>query len=137
MIASPRPIPSPFADRPRTKRRHGGTVTTAGNLVFQVVPDGRLIAYNAESGKKLLEIQSETKVGMGPPITYLIDGKQYVSFMGGTGQVTGGRGATPPAGGPSTTTASPKLFTFALDGNGLQTQRGPSAPSSDSENPNR
>ena len=67
----------------------------------------------------------------------LIDGKQYVSFMGGTGQVIGGRGATPPAGGPSTTTASPKLFTFALDGNGLQTQRRPSAPASDSENPNR
>ena len=102
--------------------RFGGTVTTAGNLVFQVVPDGRLIAYNAESGKKLLETQSETNVGMGPPITYLIDGKQYVSFMGGTGQAAG-RGATPAAGGPSTTTApSPKLFTFVLDGTGMQTQ---------------
>ena len=98
--------------------RFGGTVTTAGNLVFQVVPDGRLIAYNAESGKKLLEISVETKTGLGPPITYQIDGRQYVAFMGGTGPVppSAGRGAVPPAGGASTTAPpSPKLFTFALD----------------------
>src|SRR5439155_7034637 len=104
--------------------RFGGTLTTAGNLVFQVVPDGRFIVYNAENGKKLLELQTETQTGMGPPITYLIDGKQYVSFMGGVGQLPtptpGGRGATP-ATAPSPTTASaPKLFTYLLDGNGLQ-----------------
>jgi len=28
----------------------GGTVSTAGNLVFQVVPDGRLMAYSADKG---------------------------------------------------------------------------------------
>jgi quinohemoprotein ethanol dehydrogenase len=127
--------------------RFGGTITTAGNLVFQVVPDGRLIAYNAESGKKLLEIQSETTGGMGPPITYLIDGKQYVSFMGGAGVVPGnpapapgGRGAAPPAGGPSTTAGpppSPKLFTFVLGGNVAQTQPKPSISSSGSEDPHR
>jgi len=76
--------------------RFGGTLTTAGNLVFQVVPDGRFIAYHAESGKKLFELQMETKTGMGPPITYLADGRQYVAFMGGV--------------------ASAKLFTFVLDG---------------------
>jgi quinohemoprotein ethanol dehydrogenase len=102
--------------------RFGGTLTTAGNLVFQVVPDGRFIAYNAETGKKLLELQTETTTGMGPPITYLLDGKQYVSFMGGVGQLPtptpGSRGATP-ATGPSTTTAfPPTLFTYVLDGNG-------------------
>src|SRR4029450_8199926 len=75
--------------------RFGGTLTTAGNLVFQVVPDGRFIAYNAENGKILLEVQTETKTGMGPPITYLLDGKQYVSFMGGGGQLL-----TPAPGGP-------------------------------------
>ena len=35
----------------------GGTVTTAGNLVFQVVPDGRFVAYSADKGEKLLDIQ--------------------------------------------------------------------------------
>ncbi|PYI87415.1 MAG: hypothetical protein DME26_06215, partial [Verrucomicrobia bacterium] len=33
----------------------GGTVTTAGNLVLQVINDGRLIAYSADKGEKLLE----------------------------------------------------------------------------------
>ncbi len=32
----------------------GGTVTTAGNLVFHVIQDGRLMAYSADKGEKLL-----------------------------------------------------------------------------------
>ena len=75
----------------------GGTVTTAGNLVFQVMPDGRLVAYSADKGEKLLDVQTGLRGGMGPPITYMIDGKQYVAFMGGTGTVSfGNRGAAPP-----------------------------------------
>lgn len=44
----------------------GGTVTTAGNLVFQVVNDGRLLAYSADKGEKLAEIQTGLRGGMGP-----------------------------------------------------------------------
>jgi quinohemoprotein ethanol dehydrogenase len=99
--------------------RFGGTLTTAGNLVFQVVPDGRFIAYNAENGKKLLEVQTETKTGMGPPITYVMDGKQYVSFMGGAGQLLtpapGGRGAPPATTPPPPTAPPPRLYTYVLD----------------------
>ena len=113
----------------------GGTVTTAANLVFQVVPDGRLVIYSADKGEKLHEINTGLRQGMGPPITYVVDGKQYVTLMGGRGVVVpppGGRGATPgtaatpdgpgaaPAGrgaappdaGPP---APPKILTFALD----------------------
>ena len=102
----------------------GGTVSTAGNLVFQVIPDGRFLAYSADKGEKLLEIQTGLRGGMGPPITYMLDGKQYVSLMGGTGPVTPnpGGGATPvpaanaapaaPVGPP----VPPKLYTFVLDG---------------------
>jgi len=103
--------------------RFGGTLTTAGNLVFQVVPDGRFIAYNAETGKKLLELQTETTTGMGPPITYLLDGKQYVSFMGGVGQLPTpvGRGATSATGQSTTTASPPTLFTYVLEaGRGLR-----------------
>jgi quinohemoprotein ethanol dehydrogenase len=93
----------------------GGTVTTAGNLVFQVVPDGRLMAYSADKGEKLLEVQTGLRGGMGPPVTYMLDGKQYVSFMGGTGVITtqlpGGANANA-AGRP----ALPKLLTFVIDG---------------------
>src|SRR2546428_12418048 len=36
----------------------GGTVTTASNLVFQVIPDGRFMAYSADKGEKLFEVQT-------------------------------------------------------------------------------
>jgi PQQ-dependent dehydrogenase (methanol/ethanol family) len=63
----------------------GGTVTTAGNLVFQVLGDGRLVAYTADNGNKVLDVQTGQRSGMGPPITYMIDGRQYVTVMGGRG----------------------------------------------------
>jgi quinohemoprotein ethanol dehydrogenase len=83
----------------------GGAMTTAGNLVFQVINDGRLMAYSADKGEKLLEIQTGLRGGMAPPITYMLDGKQYVSFMGGTGQAAA-----------NTTPTRPKLLAFVLDG---------------------
>lgn len=99
----------------------GGTVSTAGNLVFQVIPDGRLVAYRADTGQKLLEIKTVLRGGMGPPITYEIDGKQYVSLMGGSGPFK------PPVGtnfGPGPNPSLPKLLTFVLDG----TARLPASP---------
>ncbi len=63
----------------------GGALSTAGNLVFQVTPAGRLMAYSADKGDKLLDIASGQIGGMGPPMTYLLDGKQYIAFMGGIG----------------------------------------------------
>jgi len=101
----------------------GGTVTTAGNLVFQVIPDGRFFAYSADKGEKLLEVQTGLRGGMGPPITYMLDGKQYISFMGGTGPVPprggggggGGANAAAPA-QPPAPPVLPRLYTFVLDG---------------------
>jgi quinohemoprotein ethanol dehydrogenase len=89
----------------------GGTVTTAGNLVFQVIGDGRLMAYSADKGEKLLEIQTGLHSGMGPPITWQLAGKQYVSLMGGVGAATGNAGP-----GNVATANPPWLLTFVLDG---------------------
>jgi quinohemoprotein ethanol dehydrogenase len=113
----------------------GGTVTTASNLLLQVVPDGRLIVYSADKGEKLHEINTGLRLGMGPPITYMVDGKQYVTVLGGRGVVVpppaaAGAGAPTPAapggapnagrgGGPAAEpppTVPPKILTFALDG---------------------
>jgi quinohemoprotein ethanol dehydrogenase len=91
----------------------GGTMTTAGNLVFQSVNDGRLIAYSADKGEKLLEIQTGLHSGVGPPITWEMGGKQYVSLMGGVGKTTGNAGPQNVA-----TENPPKLLTFVLDGTG-------------------
>jgi PQQ-dependent dehydrogenase (methanol/ethanol family) len=91
----------------------GGTMTTAGNLVFQTVNDGRLLAYSADKGEKLAEIQTGLKSGMGPPITFRLDGKQYIALMGGVGPAAQGGNAGP---GNQPTPFSPKLMTFAVDG---------------------
>ena len=77
----------------------GGAMTTAGNLVFQTLNNGRLLAYKADTGEKLLEVATNQTGGMGPPITFMVDGKQYVAVAGGVGQRGGGnRGGGP--GGP-------------------------------------
>ena len=94
----------------------GGTVTTGGNLVLQVIPDGRLVAYRADTGEKLLDLKTGLPGGMGPPITYMLDGKQYVSFMGGTGKVTPSVGLPPPPGTSTLNPVLPRLLTFVLDG---------------------
>ena len=93
--------------------RFGGTLSTASNLVFQVAPDGRLMAYSAEKGEKLLELPTGLRNGMGPPITFAIDGKQYIALMGGTGG-TASVGVTNP--GAVTTPQKPMLLVFGLDG---------------------
>ena len=97
----------------------GGTVSTAGNLVFHMLTDGRLRAYSADKGEKLLEIQTGLRSGVGPPITYQLDGKQYVAVMGGQGAVSfGAFGPPPPPAGtpPPPPPPAPKLMVFVLDG---------------------
>ena len=67
---------------------NGGTLATAGNLVFQGTADGRFIAYDATTGATLWQ----TPVGSGvvaAPATYELDGKQYVSIAVGWGGVYG------------------------------------------------
>ena len=89
---------------------NGGTLTTAGNLVFQGTADGRFIAYNATSGEKLWE----TPVGTGvvaAASTYMIDGKQYVSIAVGWGGVFGIAVRATELRSPGT------VYTFAIDGN--------------------
>jgi len=70
----------------------GGTLTTAGNLVFQGTSDGPFMAYDARNGEALWE----SPVGGGiiaAPATSEVDGGQYVPVMAGWGGsygVTGG-----------------------------------------------
>lgn len=63
---------------------NGGTLSTAGNLVFQGTADGKLVAYRADSGKELWSFATQTGV-VAPPITYKIDGEQYISVNVGWG----------------------------------------------------
>ncbi|MDE0452725.1 MAG: PQQ-dependent dehydrogenase, methanol/ethanol family [Gammaproteobacteria bacterium] len=63
---------------------NGGLLSTAGNLVFQGRSDGYFAAYGADSGALLWE----TPVHMGiiaAPVTYTVDGEQYVAVVAGWG----------------------------------------------------
>jgi PQQ-dependent dehydrogenase (methanol/ethanol family) len=63
---------------------NGGVLSTAGNLVFQGTADGRFVAYAADTGSKLWEVL--VRVGIvAPPVTYEVDGVQYVSVLAGWG----------------------------------------------------
>jgi len=112
VAATPRP-PSPppgppagnflFAWDPVTETKRweapatggGGTMTTAGNLVFAESNSGDLEAFSADKGEKLWGVKLQQ--GFANPVTYMIDGKQYVSVLSGRNK---GR-----------------LYTFTLDGN--------------------
>jgi hypothetical protein len=60
----------------------GGTMTTASNLLFQVAGT-TLYAYKADTGDELLALPFNVPGGA-PPVTYMVDGTQYVGFATGT-----------------------------------------------------
>jgi quinohemoprotein ethanol dehydrogenase len=88
---------------------NGGTLSTAGNLVFSGVASGLFRAHSADKGEQLWE----TKIGsgLGTPVTYELDGKQYVTIVAGAGTATNpgrvwtfvldGKATPPPAGTPA------------------------------------
>ncbi len=60
----------------------GGTMTTAGNLLFQVAGT-TLYAYKADTGDELLALPFNLR-GAAAPITYMVDNTQYIGFAAGT-----------------------------------------------------
>jgi alcohol dehydrogenase (cytochrome c) len=62
----------------------GGVLTTAGNLVFWGTPEGFLKAADATTGKVVWEFQTGSGV-VAPPITWDMDGEQYISVVSGWG----------------------------------------------------
>ncbi|MCY1224776.1 Quinoprotein alcohol dehydrogenase (cytochrome c) [compost metagenome] len=62
----------------------GGVLATKGNLVFTGNPEGYLMAFDAKTGKKLYEFNTGSGV-IGSPITWEMDGEQYVSVLSGWG----------------------------------------------------
>jgi mono/diheme cytochrome c family protein len=63
---------------------NGGTLATGGNLVFEGTVRGEFEAYSADKGKKLWSFQTNRGI-MAGPITYRVNGEQYVAVMAGYG----------------------------------------------------
>ena len=65
---------------------NGGTLSTSGNLVFQGNGEGFFNAYAADTGKLLWSKYMSTGI-VAAPITYAVNGKQYVSIATGWGGI--------------------------------------------------
>ena len=63
---------------------NGGVLATEGGLVFHGNALGTFAAYDKDSGEVLWDFNTYVSM-LAPPITYEIDGTQYVSIMTGTG----------------------------------------------------
>jgi quinohemoprotein ethanol dehydrogenase len=93
----------------------GGVLATGGNLVFQGRSDGILAAYRATDGAQLWQFDCGTGI-MAPPVTYTLDGVQYLTILAGWGGAPGlmnlpSLGAARPGWG--------RILTFALDGDAV------------------
>jgi len=63
---------------------NGGTLTTAGNLVVQGDASGSFNAYRADTGEKLWSTPAQSAV-MAGPMTYEVNGEQYIAVLSGWG----------------------------------------------------
>jgi PQQ-dependent dehydrogenase (methanol/ethanol family) len=63
---------------------NGGTLATAGDLVFAGGGEGELFAYRADTGERLWTFAAHTGVAAGP-ISYEVGGEQHVAVAAGRG----------------------------------------------------
>ena len=66
----------------------GGALATAGDLVFSGAGNGRFTAYDAHTGAALWHYQAEYGVNA-PPVSYMVDGKQYIAVAAGGNSLFG------------------------------------------------
>ncbi|HTN13399.1 MAG TPA: PQQ-dependent dehydrogenase, methanol/ethanol family [Sphingomonadaceae bacterium] len=92
----------------------GGVLSTAGNLLVQGTINKTLAIYRADNGKKLWEMNIDQAPVAGP-ITYMIDGEQYIAINAGWG---GSPVYNLNKNGPFRT-ATAKLLVFKLDAKGV------------------
>jgi alcohol dehydrogenase (cytochrome c) len=67
----------------------GGMLATAGGLVFAGDPEGNFAAYDAEKGPVLWSYQTGSGI-RASPISYRLDGRQYIAILSGMGGAVGG-----------------------------------------------
>ena len=67
---------------------NGGLLSTGGGLVFQGIATGEFRAYDAADGSQLWSYPVQTGA-IAAPVTYSVDGEQYVALMAGWGGVYG------------------------------------------------
>jgi quinohemoprotein ethanol dehydrogenase len=107
----------PVRKAPRWQARlstlfNGGVLSTTGDLVFQGTADGYFTAYDGQSGQRLWRFSAGLGI-IAAPISYAVNGQQYVSVLVGYG---GGAGAGGMNVGWKYGAQPRRLLTFRLDG---------------------
>jgi quinohemoprotein ethanol dehydrogenase len=98
----------------------GGVMSTAGNLVFQGRGTGELWVYAADTGKVLKVIPTGSHI-MAAPMTYAVDGVQYVAVQAGYGGTAITVGAIPPGTAAAKYENVNRIIAFRLDGGPVPT----------------
>jgi outer membrane protein assembly factor BamB len=60
-----------------------GNLVTAGDVVFQGIGNGDFYAFDARSGRQLFKTTVKSGIIRASSMTYQVDGRQYVSVVGG------------------------------------------------------
>ena len=102
---------------PREHMWNGGTLVTAGNLVFQGIENGTLNAYDAANGRSVWSFDAKLGI-IASPVSYAVHGVQYISVLVGYG---GGNapGSSFMKSGWKYGLQPRRLLTFALNGKAL------------------
>jgi quinohemoprotein ethanol dehydrogenase len=90
----------------------GGTLATAGNLVMQGSVEREFVAYSADKGKKLWSLPVQN-IALAGPISYMVDGEQYIAVNAGWG---GGRAIIARGNGFNPQVSPARLLVFKLGG---------------------
>ncbi len=98
----------------------GGVMSTAGNLVFQGRGSGELWVYAADSGKVLKTIQTGSHI-MAAPITYAVNGEQYVAVQAGYGGTNISESPIPPSSAAAKYENANRIIAFKLGGGDVPT----------------
>jgi mono/diheme cytochrome c family protein len=93
---------------------NGGALSTAGGLVFQGTGSGEFTAIDAKTGQQLWSTPTQTGV-LAAPVSYEVDGKQYVAILVGSGGSWGMIGGAANIKGNDLPNIS-RLLVFALGG---------------------
>jgi quinohemoprotein ethanol dehydrogenase len=94
----------------------GGVLATAGGLVFQGEVDGSFNAYTDATGERLWRYDAQSPV-MAPPITYSVNGRQYVTVLTGLGTAGAFNGPFLERFGLDPRKQARRVLTFALGAN--------------------
>ncbi len=103
---------------------NGGMLSTAGNLLFQGIAKGELVAYRADNGKRLWSAPTQSGI-VAPPVSYTVNGEQYVAVMVGWGGALGLAGGVAPMEGDK---VGGRLLAFKLGGSAQLPPAPPPAP---------